>query len=142
MEIVQIPQQQRILMIFEGGAHVWREIYLDGRDFPEGDDLNPTWMGYSIGHWEGDTLVVEVRGFNEKSWLDMTGDPHTDQLTIVERYTRTDLYTLHYEATLDDPGAYTAPWTVAMDIIWDPEGQLQEYICQENNLWQGSQLNQ
>lgn len=142
MEIVQLPQQQRILMIFEGGAHMWREIYMDGREFPAGDELNPTWMGYSIGHWEGDTLVVQVRGFNAKSWLDMTGDPHTEQLVITEKFTRTDLYILHYEATLDDPGAYTTDWTVAMDIKWDPAGQLQEYVCQENNLWHGSELNQ
>jgi hypothetical protein len=140
MEIVQLPEQERILMIFEGGAHLWREIYMDGREFPE--NLNPTWMGYSIGHWEGDTLVIEVKGYNEKTWLDMMGDPHTEQMTVTERLQRTDLYTLHYEATIDDPGAYTAPWTVAMDIVWDPEGVLIEYICQENNLWDGSQLTQ
>lgn len=140
MEIVQLPEQERILMIFEGGAHLWREIYMDGREFPE--NLNPTWMGYSIGHWEGDTLVIEVKGYNEKTWLDMTGDPHTEQLIVTERLSRPDLYTLHYEATIDDPGAYTAPWTVAMDIVWDPEGALIEYICQENNMWEGSQLNQ
>jgi hypothetical protein len=140
MEIVQLPDQDRILMIFEGGAHLWREIYMDGREFPE--DINPTWMGYSIGHWEGDTLVIEVRGYNDKTWLDMVGDPHTDQLTVTERLSRPDLYTLHYEATIDDPGAYTAPWSVAMDIVWDPEGALIEYICQENNLWEGSILNQ
>jgi hypothetical protein len=141
MEIVQLPEQERILMIYEGGAHIWREIYMDGREHPQGEDLNPTWLGYSVGRWEGDTLVVDVRGFNEKSWIDMTGDPHSDQLQIIERYSRTDLYTLHYEATIDDPGAYTEPWTVAMDIPWDPNGELQEYICQENNLWNGSQLN-
>ncbi|MDR2212253.1 MAG: hypothetical protein LBE21_01310 [Pseudomonadales bacterium] len=138
MEILQLPEQQRIMMIFEGGAHVWREIYMDGREFPE--DINPTWMGYSIGHWDGDTLVVEIRGFNEKSWLDMYGDPHTEQLIVTERFTRTDLYTLHYESTIDDPGAYSEPWVVAMDIVWDPEGEIIEYICQENNLWNGSHL--
>jgi hypothetical protein len=137
MEIVQLPEQQRIFMVFEGGAHIWREIYMDGRAFP--DDINPTWTGYSIGHWEGDTLVVEVRGFNEKTWLEMYGAPHTDELTVTERFSRPDLYTLHYEGTIIDPGAYTEPWTVAMDIIWDPDGELEEYICQENNRWTGSQ---
>jgi hypothetical protein len=136
MEIVQLPEQKRIFMVFEGGAHVWREIFMDGREFPK--DINPTWMGYSIGHWEGDTLVVEVRGFNEKTWVDMYGDPHTDQLVVTERFTRPDLYTLHYEATIDDPGAYSEPWVVGMDIIWDPGGELAEYICQENNRWEGS----
>ena len=139
MEIIQMPEQQRIIMIFEGGAHFWREIYMDGREFP--DSINPTFMGYSIGHWEGDTLVVNVKGYNEKTWLDMYGDPHTDQLSVQERITRTDLYTLHYEATIDDPGAYTAPWSVDMDITWDPEGALIEYVCQENNLWEDSLLN-
>lgn len=141
MEIIQLPDQQRIIMIYEGGAHIWREIYLDGREHPAGDVLNPTWIGYSVGHWESDTLVVDVRGFNEKSWIDMVGDPHTDQLQITERYSRPDLYTLHYEATIDDPGAYTEPWTIAMDIIWNPDDELKEYICQENNLWEGSYLN-
>jgi hypothetical protein len=70
----------------------------------------------------------------------MVGDPHTDALQITERYSRTDLYTLRYEATIDDPGAYTEPWTIEMDILWDPEGELKEYICQENNLWSGSHL--
>jgi hypothetical protein len=141
MEIIQLPDQDRILMIYEGGAHIWREIYMDGREHPRGDALNPTWIGYSVGRWEGDTLVVDVRGFNEKTWIDMVGDPHTDQLRIIERFSRPDLHTLRYEATLDDPGAYTEPWTIAFDIPWDPEGELQEYICQENNLWTGSQLN-
>lgn len=142
MEIVQLPEQERILMIYEGGAHIWREIYMDGREHPTGDALNPTWLGYSVGRWEGDTLVVDVRGFNEMTWINMVGDPHTDQLRIIERFSRPDMHTLHYEATLDDPGAYTEPWTVAFDIPWDPEGELQEYICQENNLWTGSHLNQ
>ena len=140
MEIIQIPNQERILMIYEGGAHIWREIYMDGREHPEGDALNPTWLGYSVGHWDGDILVIEARGFNEKSWIDMLGDPHTDQLRITERYSRPDLYTLRYEATLDDPGAYTEPWAIGFDIIWDPEGEMQEYICQENNQWSGGLL--
>ena len=135
MEILQLPEQKRILMIFEGGAHVWRIIYMDGRSHPEGDALNLTWMGHSVGHWEGDTLVVDTVGFNEGTWIDMGGKPHTDRLHLVERITRTDLYTLHYEATVDDPGAYTASWKVRFDITWDPNGEIQEYICQENNLW-------
>jgi hypothetical protein len=139
MEIIQLPQQKRILMIYEGGAHIWRIIYMDGRPHPQGDALTPTWLGHSVGHWEGDTLVVDVVGFNEGSWIDMGGKPHTNKLHLVERYTRTDLYTLHYEATVDDPGAYTAPWKVAFDVTWDPDGEIQEYICQENNRW-GSRL--
>jgi hypothetical protein len=137
MEIIQLPDQQRILMIYEGGTHIWRVVYMDGRGHPEGDALNPTWLGHSVGHWEGDTLVVDVVGFNEGSWIDMVGDPHTDRLHLVERYTRPDLYTLRYEATIDDPGAYTEPWTIGFDILWDENGEIQEYICQENNIWLG-----
>ena len=108
---------------------------MDGRPHPEGDELNLTWMGHSVGRWEGDTLVVDTVGFNEGTWIDMGGKPHTDRLHLIERLTRTDLYTLHYEATVDDPGAYTALWKVQFDITWDPKGEIQEYICQENNLW-------
>jgi hypothetical protein len=135
MEIIQVPAQKRILMIYEGGTHLWRVIYMDGRPHPEGDRLNPTWLGHSVGRWEGDTLVVDVVGFNEGSWIDYVGDPHTDLLHVVERYSRPDLYTLRYEATIDDPGAYTEPWTIGMDIVWDEKGEIQEYICQENNIW-------
>ena len=67
--------------------------------------------------------------------MDMAGDPHTDSMHIVERFTRKDLYTLRYEATIDDPAAYTEPWTVGFDIVWDEKGEIQEYICQENSPW-------
>jgi hypothetical protein len=137
MEIIQLPKQKRILMIYEGAAHIWRNIYMDGRPHPPSDQLMPTWLGHSVGHWEGETLVVDVVGFNEGTWIDMGGKPHTNKLHVIERYTRTDLYTLRYEATIDDPGAYTAPWKIAFDVIWDPEGEIQEYICQENNRWAG-----
>ena len=93
------------------------------------------WTGHSVGHWEGDTLVVDVVGFNEGTWIDGYGDPHTDQLHVIERFLRPDLMTLHYEATIDDPGAYTRPWTIAFDLSWNPNGEIMEYICQENNLW-------
>ena len=82
MEIIQQPEHKRIMMIFEGATHIWREIYMDGRAFPEGDALNPTYLGYSVGKWEGDTLVVENKGFNENSWLDYFGHPHTDQMHV------------------------------------------------------------
>ena len=135
MEIVQIPEQKRILMIFEGATHIWREIYMDGREHPKGDALNPTYLGHSVGHWEGDTLVVDVVGFNENSWLDPIGHPHTDMLHLVEKFTRTNKNTLHYEVTIDDPGAYKASWTVGWDIAWRANAELTEYICQENNKY-------
>ena len=135
MEFIQLPEQERIIMIFEGATHVWREIYMDGRPHPEGDALNPTFLGHSVGHWDGDTLVVDVVGFNETSWIDFFGHPHTDRLHIVERFSRPDKNTLRYEATIDDPGAYTEPWTIGWDIPWMPDGELLEYICQDNNLY-------
>jgi hypothetical protein len=137
MEIVQQPEQRRIFMVFEGATHTWREIYMDGRPHPQGDALNPTYLGHSVGRWEGDTLVVDVVGFNEGTWIDYYGHPHTDLLHVVERISRPDKSTLRYEATIDDPGAYTRPWTVRWNVTWNPTGELTEYICQENNryLW-------
>ena len=133
MEILQLPDQKRIVMIFEGATHIWREIHMDGRPHPKGDDLNPTYLGHSVGRWEGDTLVIDTVGFNEGTWLDYYGHHHTDMLHVVERISRPRKSTLHFEATIDDPGAYTKPFTVAWDIPWDPADELKEYICQENN---------
>jgi hypothetical protein len=131
MQIYQL--QDRIMQVYEGGAHMWRIIYMDGREHPKGDKLNPTYLGHSVGHWEGDTLVVDVVGFNDRTWLDAAGHPHTEQLHVIERYTRQETDTLHYEATIDDPGAYTKPWTVGWKVRWQPDWDPLEYICQENN---------
>ena len=135
IEILQLPDQDRIIMIFEGATHIWREIYMDGRPHPEGVALNPTFLGHSVGRWEGDTLVVDVVGFNENTWIDFFGHPHTDALHVVERFSRPDKGTLRFEATFEDPGAYSEPWTVGWDIPWRPDGELMEYICQENNRY-------
>lgn len=136
MEIIQQPELKRIVMIFEGGTHVWREIHMDGRQHPKSETIKgETWLGHSVGHWEGDTLVVDIVGFNEGTWVDYYGHPHTTQLHVVEKFTRPNKGTLHYEAMFDDPGAYTKPWSVAWDIPWNATGELQEYICQENNSY-------
>jgi hypothetical protein len=135
MEIIQLPEQRRILMIFEGATHIWREIYMDGRSHPRGDALNPTYLGHSVGRWEGDTLLIDVVGFNENTWLDYFGHPHTDKLHVVERFSRPNKNVLHYEATVTDPGAYTQPFTIAWDVPWEANGELQEYVCQENNQY-------
>jgi hypothetical protein len=136
-EILQLPDQKRVVMIFEGGTHIWREIYMDGREHPKGDELNPTYLGHSVGHYEDNnqTLVVDVVGFNENSWLDYFGHPHTEKMHVVERFTRPNKNTLHYQATVDDPGAYTKPFTLAWDIPWNGTSELSEYICQENNRY-------
>jgi hypothetical protein len=135
MEIIQLPEQKRIMMVFEGATHIWREIHMDGRPHPTGDELNPTYLGHSVGRWEGDTLVVDVVGFNEQTWMDYFGHPHTDMLHVVERFSRPNKNTLTYEAIYDDPGAYTKPFTVRWTIPWNPTGELTEYICQENNKY-------
>ena len=135
MVILQQPELKRIYQIFEGGTHVWREIYMDGRPHPAKDKLQgSTWLGHSVGRWDKDTLVVDVTNFNEGTWLDYFGHPHTDQMHVVERWTRPNKNTLHYEATIDDPGAYSAPWTTAWDINWSAQS-IDEYICQENNQY-------
>ena len=128
-QIFQLPD--RVLFVFEGGAHVWRAIYTDGR--PHLKDPNPSFLGDSVGHWEGDTLVVDAIGFNDRTWLDQDGHPHTESLHVIERYTRVDEMTLRYEATIDDPDAYTAKWSFAYTIPWQPGVELLEYVCQENN---------
>ena len=131
MQIYQLPD--RIMQVFEGGAHMWRVIYTDGRKHTPADKWNPTYLGESIGHWEGDTMVVDVTGFNDKSWLDAAGHPHTEQLHVIERYTRTKLDNMHFEATIDDPGTYAKPWTTGWNVKWVPNWELYEYVCQENN---------
>jgi hypothetical protein len=136
-EFVEVPDLKRMYIIDNGGPNSYRIIYLDGRQFP--DKIEPTNYGYSIGHWEGDTLVVETRGLNEKFWMDTRGTPHTQQLKFTERFTRLDMETMQYEATIDDPGAYTRPWTTSKFRLRRRAGDEPfEYICQQYN--QGPEL--
>jgi len=108
----------------------FRQIHLDGRKLPK--DPNPSWMGYSVGHWDGDTLVVETTGFTERSWLDYDGHPHTEALRMTERYHRRDFGHLDVAVTFDDPGAYTKPWTVSLPLELFPDTELLEAVCKEN----------
>jgi hypothetical protein len=128
-QIYQFPD--RVIFLYEGGAHMWRIVYTDGR--PHTKDPNPTYLGEAVGHWEKDTLVVDVIGFNERTWLDQDGHPHSDKLHVIERYTRLDELTMRYEFTIDDPGAYEKPWSNSYLIPWVPDVELMEYVCQENN---------
>lgn len=131
-EMLEMPDLQRIYIMDEGGPHSYRIIYMDGRPHPE--KLIPTNYGHSIGRWEGDTLVIDTVGFNEKFWLDTRGTPHTLQLHLIERFTRSDMNTMQYQATIDDPGAYTATWsTQVFTMRWTANSDLFEYICQDNN---------
>src|SRR5260370_4366304 len=109
MEIIQLPEQKRIVMIFEGATHIWREIYMDGRPHPQGDELNPTYLGHSVGRWEGDTLVIDVVGFNEATWMDYFGHPHTDMMHVFDKYSLPDKSKLHFEPTYYAPVAYMIP---------------------------------
>jgi hypothetical protein len=128
-EIVQTPN--RILFVYEGGAHVWRQVWMDGRAYPK--DPNPDWLGHSIGHWEGDTLVVDSIGFNDRTWLDDAGHPHTERLHVIEKYTRTGASAMNYEVVIDDPGAYTQSWTSSSSFSFRPGGKLAENICLDKN---------
>ena len=119
-----------IYILFEGNIHSYRQIFVDGRKHPE--DPDPTWYGHSIGHYEGQTLVVDSVGFNDKFWFDFRGHPHSEKLHTVERYTRTNLGTLVVETTIDDPTYYTKPFTTSFSARLRPGEELMEYICQEN----------
>ena len=130
-EILEHPELNEIIIVGVGGPHTWRVIHMDGKPHPA--NLDPTFSGHSIGHWEGDTLVIDTVGFNEKFWLTREGIPHTSALHLTEKFTRTDYYTVRYEATIDDPGAYTKPWTGGWLIQWNDQ-ELYEYVCQDNNL--------
>jgi hypothetical protein len=132
-EIDEFRELQQIFVFDIGGPHTFRPIYLDGRPHPK--DLKPSYYGHSIGHWEGDTLVVDTVGFNERFWMDRAGAPHTEKLHFIEKFTRTDHDTLKYEITVDDPGAYTAPWSPAPAMLtWTPGQELFEYVCQQNDF--------
>ena|SRR5688572_13981559 len=130
-EIVEFPELQRIYIFDVGGPHTFRIIYMDGRSHPK--DLTPSYYGHSIGWWEGDTLVVDTTGFNESFWWDRRGLPHTEQLKFVERFTRTDAQNIRYEFTVDDPGAYTKPYSGTMGIRASFGTELFEYVCQQAN---------
>jgi hypothetical protein len=126
MQIVQTPGL--IVMIFEYD-HFVRQIYLDRRDHPK--DLDLTWLGDSIGRWEKDTLVVDTVGLTDKTWLDQVGHPHSDRLHVVERIRRADHDTLEDDITIDDPKAYTKPWTGQQVFKLRPNWHLIEYVCED-----------
>jgi hypothetical protein len=128
LKIVQTPDL--ILFLYESRT-IYRQVFLDGRQLPK--NAQPTWMGYSIGRWEGDTLVVETIGQNGKTWLDMRGLPGTESLKVTERYSRTNIGTMKIDVTIDDPKAYTKPWTVTLTWRLIPDTDLIESICEENN---------
>jgi hypothetical protein len=126
VKIVQTPD----LIIMLNPDLTYRQIFLDGRALES--EPNPSWMGYSIGHWDGDTLVVESNGFNDRTWLDHDGHPHTDRLRTIERYRRRTFGALEVEVALSDPGAYAKSWTVVMRAELAPDTELIEWVCNES----------
>lgn len=128
-KIYQLP---RVTVILYEGFTTFRQIFTDGRELPK--DPQPSWLGYSVGKWEGDTFVVDTVGINEKTWMDNAGRPHSDALHTTERYRRSSFGTLDVTLTIDDPKAYTRPWTIDESpsrLVLDQD--LLEYVCTENN---------
>jgi hypothetical protein len=135
VQFVEDKEHQRIFVFVGGVNRNWRLIYLDGRQQVgqvRGDSDNPLYYGRAVGKWEGDTLVVDTKGFNEKFWFSNGGLPHTDKLHLVERFTRTSQNVLKYEVTIDDPGAYTKTWTSGWNLAWIANDELPVYFCQDN----------
>ena len=123
-----IQQQDLVVLLYEVGPS--RQLYMDGRRLPT--DPNPTWMGYSIGQWDGEALVVESAGFNGKMWLDLAGHPTTEALHVTERFRRQDFGHLQLTITIDDPKAYGKPWSVTEGLEILPDADLLEFVCNEN----------
>jgi len=123
-KIVQTPGLTMIL--YEEFAR-FRQVFTDGRPFPA--DLNPAWMGSSIGRWDGDTFIVETAGFNDQSWLDDNGHPHTDALQTKERFRRVNVGSMELLITFDDPKAYRQPWTIRLDLRLAADSDLIEDVC-------------
>jgi hypothetical protein len=116
-----------VVMLFES-YHSFRQIFTDGRSLPH--DFDPAWFGYSVGRWEGDTVVVDTVGINEKTWLDDGGHPHSDALHVIERFRRPDFGHMQVRVTIDDPKAYTRPWTVTIPWQYVPDTELLDWVCE------------
>jgi len=134
-KIIQTPQEIVLLHEFNGA---YREIYLDGRPLPK--DPNPTWNGYSTAHWEGDTLVIETNGIRDDMWLDIQGSPITESARVTEKLTRPSLGLMKVEILVNDPKAYTKPWSVTIEMALQVDTQMLEEICLDNE--QDVKLNQ
>jgi hypothetical protein len=131
LEILDLPETHEVLVLSVGSPHSWQQIHMDRKEHPK--NLQPSWYGDAIGHWEGDTLVVDTVGFNERFWLTREGVPHTSKLHLIERISRPSFDQLRYEATVDDPGAYTKTWSGGWNLRWSAGNEPFDYLCQENN---------
>lgn len=126
----KILQTPGVIAVLYEESSAYRQIYTDGRKLP--DDPQPAYMGYSVGHWEGDTLVVDSAGFNAQGWLDASGHPQSEELRIRERFHRRDFGHMDLELTIDDPKTYTKPFTVKATEVLIPDSDVLEYVCTEN----------
>jgi hypothetical protein len=129
-KIFEVPGM--VVILYEA-IQGYRQIFTDGRQLPK--DPNPAWMGYSVGRWEGDVFVVESSGFNDDVWLDNMGRPATAALRVTERFVRRNLGQMDIDITIDDPKTYTQPWNVTQRLALQPDAELIEYICNENNRY-------
>jgi hypothetical protein len=128
----RLVQTPKLLVIIDENSDPTRQIYLDGRSHSR--ELNPSYMGHSVGHWEGETLVVDTVGFNDRQWLTFLHYPNTEQMHVVERYRRVDLGHMEVELTFEDPGAFKKPWKMRRVNFLAPDNfELFEYVCNENN---------
>ncbi|HEY5665477.1 MAG TPA: DUF6152 family protein [Gammaproteobacteria bacterium] len=135
LQLIEDRERERVFVLLGSGNRNYRLIHLDDREQVGqvgGDDDNPLYYGRSVGEWDGDTLVASAVGFNEDFWFSNGGLPHTNQLSLTERFTRVDYDTLRYEVTIDDPGAYTRPWSASWELSWVGGEPLPVHICQEN----------
>jgi len=124
-KIIQTPG---VLAVLYEVDNMFRQIYTDGRKLPA--DPQPSWMGYSVGKWDGDTLVVDSAGFNDRSWLDAFGHPHSEHLRIQERFHRRDFGHMDLQLTIDDPQMYTRPFTIKVTEVLVPDSDILEYVCE------------
>ena len=129
-DIHKIVQTPGLILVLYEYQTTYRQIFTDGRSLPQ--DPNPSWMGYSVGHWEGDTLVVESNGFNGKAWLSGRGNPTSDGMRLTERIRRRDFGHMDIQITIDDPKAYTKRWTAELHPELVPDTELLEFVCDEN----------
>jgi len=127
--IIQSPTVMAVL--FESGTGRFRQIYMDGRKLPQ--DPNPAWLGYSVGHWEDDTLVVESAGFNDRSWLDRAGHPHSEKLRVTERFRRVDFGHMQFQITFDDPDTLTKPLSISLAVNYAADTDMLENVCNETD---------
>jgi len=126
----RIVQSPTVLALLYEGADSYRQIFLDGRELPK--DPNPTWRGYSVGHWEQETLVVETLGFNDVGWLDRVGHPRSESLRVTERFRRIDFGHMQFQITFDDPETLVRPLTISLPVQYMADTEMLESICNEN----------